>query len=45
MTFFALGFDEVLGDILDFRSDNQGLLLDQRRIPKRIRPPKATKPL
>ncbi|RQW46133.1 helix-turn-helix domain-containing protein [Novosphingobium sp. LASN5T] len=45
MAFFVLGFDQVLGDILDARHDEQGLLLDQQRIPKRVRPPKAARAL
>jgi len=45
MTFFALGFDDVLGDILDARHDDRGLLLDLERMPKRVRPPKAVKGL
>jgi DNA-binding XRE family transcriptional regulator len=45
MTFFALGFDDVLGDILDARRDDQGLLLDNERMPQRVRAPKAQKPL
>lgn len=45
MTFFVLGFDEVLGDILDARHDDRGLLLDLERMPKRVRPPKAGKVL
>jgi DNA-binding XRE family transcriptional regulator len=45
MAFFVLGFDEVLGDILDARQDEQGLLLDQQRIPKRVRPPTTAKSL
>lgn len=45
MAFFVLGFDEVLGDVLDARRDEQGLLLDQQRIPKRVRPPRAARAL
>ena len=45
MAFFVLGFGEVLGDILDARQDEQGLLLDQQRMPKRVRPPSAARPL
>jgi transcriptional regulator with XRE-family HTH domain len=43
MAFFVLGFGEVLGDILDARHDKQGLLLDQHRIPKRIRTPRSAR--
>ncbi|RXR30877.1 MULTISPECIES: helix-turn-helix domain-containing protein [Sphingobium] len=45
MAFFVLGFNDVLGDVLDARHDEQGLLLDQQRIPKRVRPPKTARPL
>lgn len=45
MAFFVLGFDEVLGDVLDARRDEQGLLLEQQRIPKRVRPPRAARAL
>ncbi len=40
MTFFVLGFDEALTEILDPGRDHQGLLLDAERLPKRIRPRK-----
>lgn len=40
MTFFVLGFGESLGDILDARKDEQGLLLDIERMPQRVRRPK-----
>lgn len=45
MAFFVFGFSDVLGEILDVRRDDQGLLLDRERIPQRIRKPRATKPL
>lgn len=38
MTFFVLGFDEALTQIVDPQRDEQGLLLDAERLPKRIRP-------
>ena len=41
MTFFVLGLDKVLGEILDVRRDDQGLLLDIERLPKRVRRPKS----
>ena len=41
MTFFVLGLDNVLGEILDVRRDDQGLLLDIERLPKRVRRPKS----
>jgi DNA-binding XRE family transcriptional regulator len=45
MAFFALGFDEALGEILDAKRDDQGLLLDAGRLPKRVRPKKTPQPL
>ena len=44
MALFVLGFADALGDVIDPRRDDQGLLLDVERVPKRIRPKKA-KPL
>ena len=38
MTLFVLGFGDVLGGVVDARGDEQGLLLDEERVPKRIRP-------
>ena len=37
MVLFVLGFGEALTDLIDPRTDDQGLLLDADRIPKRIR--------
>ncbi len=37
MALFALGFGEPLGDLVDVRRDDEGLLLDEERIPKRVR--------
>jgi DNA-binding XRE family transcriptional regulator len=45
MTFFVLGFDEALGDIVDPRRDDQGLLLDAERLPKRVRTRRTPRPL
>jgi DNA-binding XRE family transcriptional regulator len=45
MALFVLGFGEALGDIVDPRRDDVGLLLDTDRLPKRIRPRKASNPL
>ncbi len=45
MAFFALGFDEALGEILDVKRDDQGLLLDAERLPKRVRPKRTPQPL
>lgn len=45
MALFVLGFDSVLGEIIDPRHDDQGLLLDAERLPKRVRARKAPGPL
>ncbi len=45
MTFFVLGFDEALNEIVDPKRDDQGLLLDAERLPKRIRVRKTARPL
>ncbi len=45
MTFFVLGFADILGEILDARRDDQGLLLDTERIPQRVRTPKKPRAL
>ena len=36
-TLFVLGFGTIFGDLIDQRKDDQGLLLDLERIPKRVR--------
>jgi hypothetical protein len=41
MTLFALGFGDAIGDIIDPRRDDIGLLLDAGRLPKRVRPKKS----
>ena len=47
MALFVLGFGEALGNLADIRSDNEGLLLDEERVPKRvyIREAKSPTPL
>jgi DNA-binding XRE family transcriptional regulator len=45
MAFFVLGFDDALGEIADPRRDEQGLLLDTGRLPKRVRPRKTPRAL
>jgi transcriptional regulator with XRE-family HTH domain len=45
LALFALGFDTALGEIIDPRRDEQGLLLDAERLPKRVRPRKTPQPL
>jgi transcriptional regulator with XRE-family HTH domain len=37
MALFSLGLGDLLGDLVDPRHDEQGLLLDEQRLPKRIR--------
>jgi hypothetical protein len=37
MALFVMGFGEALGDIVDTSRDEQGLLLDAERVPKRVR--------
>lgn len=41
MAFFVLGFDAALSEIVDAKRDEQGLLLDAERLPKRVRPRKV----
>ena len=41
MTLFVLGFGDAVGDIVDPRRDDIGLLLDAERLPKRVRPKKV----
>ena len=41
MALFVLGASDGLGDLLDPGSDDVGLLLDERRIPQRVRPRKT----
>ncbi len=45
MALFVLGFGDALGDIVDPRRDDVGLLLDAERLPKRVRPKKTATPL
>ena len=37
MALFVLGFGELFAEIIDQRHDDQGLLLDAERVPKRVR--------
>ncbi len=37
MTLFVLGFGEVLSNLTDPRQDEAGLLMDEERLPKRVR--------
>ena len=41
MALFVLGFGEALGDLVDVRRDDEGLLLDEERLPKRVRTKKS----
>ena len=45
MALFVLGFGEVLGDLADPGRDEQGLLLDVQRLPRRVRVRKEPTPL
>ena len=36
MALFVLGFGEVFRDLTDARRDEDGLLLDEERLPKRV---------
>ena len=45
MALFVLGLDKRLTDIADPGHDEQGLLLDHERLPKRVRPRKTPRPL
>lgn len=45
MALFVLGFGDALGETVDPRRDDVGLLLDAERLPKRVRPKKAATPL
>lgn len=38
MALFVLGFGEPFGEVIDPGRDEQGLILDQERLPKRVRP-------
>lgn len=44
MVLFVLGFGDAIADLVDARKDDQGLLLDVERVPKRIRPKKSPTP-
>ena len=44
MALFVLGIGESFADVVEPRADEQGLLLDAERLPKRIRPKKEPRP-
>jgi transcriptional regulator with XRE-family HTH domain len=37
MALFVLGFGDALGDLVDVRKDEHGLILDEERLPQRVR--------
>ena len=37
MALFVLGLGERMGDFIDVRRDDAGLLMDEERLPKRVR--------
>ncbi len=45
MALFVLGFGEVFGNLADARHDEEGLLLDEERLPKRVRIKRTSTPL
>ena len=45
MALFVLGFGEAFGDLVDARRDDEGLILDEERLPKRVRIKKVVTPL
>jgi DNA-binding XRE family transcriptional regulator len=45
MTLFVLGMGDGLGGLVDPRIDDQGLLLDAERLPRRVRVKKTARPL
>ena len=45
MALFVLGFGEALGDLTDARRDDVGLMLDEERLPKRVRIKNSPTPL
>src|SRR5215472_5506015 len=45
MVLFILGMGEAFGHLMDARHDEEGLLLDEERLPKRVRVKKAPSPL
>jgi hypothetical protein len=45
MALFVLGFGEAFGALTDARSDEEGLLLDEERLPKRVRMRKTPTPI
>jgi hypothetical protein len=44
MVLFVLGFGAAFSQLADVRRDEEGLLLDEERIPKRVRLKKTSRP-
>ncbi|HEX9046800.1 MAG TPA: helix-turn-helix transcriptional regulator [Verrucomicrobiae bacterium] len=44
MALYILGFGEALGDLTDAGRDDEGLLLDETRLPRRVRIRKSSVP-
>ena len=44
MALFVLGFGSPLGTLIDISRDDTGLLLDEERLPKRVRTKKPREP-
>jgi transcriptional regulator with XRE-family HTH domain len=42
MVLFVLGFGDALGDLVDASHDEQGLVLDAQRVPKRVHPKRSS---
>ncbi len=42
MALFVLGFGGALGDLVDARRDEVGLMMDEERLPKRVRIKRTT---
>lgn len=45
MALYVLGFSEALSNLMDASRDEEGLLLDEERLPKRVRIKKSPVPL
>jgi hypothetical protein len=45
MALFVLGFGEAFGSVMDARHDDEGLLLDEQHLPKRVRVKKSPTPI
>jgi transcriptional regulator with XRE-family HTH domain len=45
MVLFVLGFGEALANLTDTRRDDVGLLLDEERLPRRVRARKSPAPI